>query len=209
MASSLKARCPDLDIAIVEPNEVHYYQPGWTLVGGGVFNANETVRTVASVIPQNVKWIKAGVAAFSPKENMIVVDGCRTVKYEHLVVCPGIKLDWSKIEGLSETLGENGVTSNYRFDLAPYTWELVKNLKKGKAIFSQPPMPIKCAGAPQKAMYLSCDHWLKEGVLDSIDVQFYNTGAVLFGVKEYVPKSFCSIRKHRAPASAVTFGRAS
>jgi sulfide:quinone oxidoreductase len=113
-------------------------------------------------------------------------------------VCPGIKLDWSKIEGLSETLGENGVTSNYRFDLAPYTWELVQNLKKGKAIFSQPPMPIKCAGAPQKAMYLSCDHWLKEGVLDNIDVQFYNTGAVLFGVKEYVPALMEYVQKYNA-----------
>ena len=198
VASSLKSRCPDLDIAIVEPNEVHYYQPGWTLVGGGVFNANDTVRTVASIIPNNVKWIKAGVAAFAPKENMIVVDGCRTIKYEHLVVCPGIKLDWNKVEGLSETLGENGVTSNYRFDLAPYTWELVKNLKKGKAVFSQPPMPIKCAGAPQKAMYMSCDHWFKEGVLDNIDVEFYNTGAVLFGVKEYVPALMEYVKKYHA-----------
>ncbi|MCY7296732.1 bifunctional protein tyrosine phosphatase family protein/NAD(P)/FAD-dependent oxidoreductase [Alteromonas sp. a30] len=187
VASSLKSRVPNLDVAIIEPNEVHYYQPGWTLVGGGVFNANETVRTVASVIPEGVRWIKAGAAAFIPKDNLVVVDGCRTVKYEHLIVCPGIKLDWGKIEGLSETLGENGVTSNYRFDLAPYTWELVKNLKSGKAIFSQPPMPIKCAGAPQKAMYMSCDHWLRNNQLKSIDVQFYNTGGVLFGVKEYVP----------------------
>jgi sulfide:quinone oxidoreductase len=58
-----------------------------------------------------------------------------------------------------DTLGRNGVTSNYRYDLAPYTWELVKGLKQGRAIFTQPPMPIKCAGAPQKALYLSGDHW--------------------------------------------------
>ena len=198
VASSMRARCPDLDVAIIEPNEVHYYQPGWTLVGGGVFEPNTTVRTTSSVIPDGVKWIKAGAAAFLPDANLVVIDGCRTVKYEHLVVCPGIKLDWDGIDGLSETLGENGVTSNYRFDLAPYTWELVKDLKGGKAVFTQPPMPIKCAGAPQKAMYMSCDHWLRTGTLNSIDVQFYSPGEVLFGVKEYVPALMEYVHKYHA-----------
>lgn len=198
VASSLKAREPELDIAIIEPADVHYYQPGWTMVGCGVFDANETVRTVASVIPKGVAWIKAAAAAFLPNENTVIIDGCRIVKYEQLVVCPGIKLDWDKIKGLSDTLGQNGVTSNYRFDLAPYTWELVQGLKQGKAIFTQPPMPIKCAGAPQKAMYMSSDHWYRSGVLKDIDVQFFNAGAVLFGVQEYVPALMEYVEKYHA-----------
>jgi sulfide:quinone oxidoreductase len=91
------------------------------------------------------------------------------------------------VEGLAETLGRNGVTSNYRYDLAPYTWELVQQLKSGTAIFTQPPMPIKCAGAPQKALYLSSDHWYRQGRIQDIDIRFNNAGGVLFGVKEYVP----------------------
>ena len=39
-ASSMLKRRPSLDIAIVEPSEDHYYQPGWTMVGGGVFEAS-------------------------------------------------------------------------------------------------------------------------------------------------------------------------
>jgi len=187
VAASLLTRSPLLDIAIIDPADAHYYQPGWTMVGGGVFNAGETVRTMASVIPTGVNWIKAAVAAFEPESNQIVLEGCRAVKYKHLVVCPGLKLDWQGIEGLNDTLGRNGVTSNYRFDLAPYTWELVQKLKSGKALFTQPPMPIKCAGAPQKAMYLSADHWTRQGVLNNIDIQFCNAGAVLFGVADYVP----------------------
>lgn len=34
---------------------------------------------------------------------------------------------------------------------------------------------------------MSCDHWQRTGVLGDIDVQFHNAGAVLFGVKEFVP----------------------
>lgn len=186
-AASLLARAPDLDIAIIDAADVHYYQPGWTMVGAGVFQPETTARPMQTVLPKQVKWIKAAVAGFEPAGNAVILEGCRAVKYRQLIVCPGLKLDWNAIEGLPQTLGRNGVTSNYRYDLAPYTWELVQGLKRGKALFTQPPMPIKCAGAPQKAMYLSCDHWRRMGVLDQIDVQFFNAGAVLFGVADYVP----------------------
>ncbi|MGE3844912.1 MAG: TIGR01244 family sulfur transferase [Vicinamibacterales bacterium] len=187
VAASLLARVPKLDIAILDPADIHYYQPGWTLVGAGVFDAAFTARTMASVLPRGVHWIKSAVAAFEPERNAVILDGCRVVKYKQLVVCPGLKLDWHGIQGLSDTLGRNGVTSNYRYDLAPYTWQLVQRLRGGKAIFTQPAMPIKCAGAPQKAMYLSADHWRGSGALASIDIQFCNAGAALFGVADYVP----------------------
>ena len=38
-AASLLARQPGLDVAIIDPADIHYYQPGWTLVGAGVFDA--------------------------------------------------------------------------------------------------------------------------------------------------------------------------
>lgn len=187
VAASLRSRQPKLDIAIIDPTDIHYYQPGWTMVGGGIFEPDETARTMGSLIPRGVHWIKAAVAAFEPENDAIILDGCRVVKYARLVVCPDLKLDWGKVEGLKETLGRNSVTSNYRYDLAPYTWELVSGMKAGRAIFTQPPMPIKCAGAPQKAMYLSGDAWRRRGVLKDIDIQFNNAGGVLFGVKDYVP----------------------
>ncbi len=196
VASSLLTRAPDLEIAVIDPADIHYYQPGWTLVGGGVFEADETVRTLSSVLPDRVHWIKAAVAAFEPERNAVLLEGCRLIEYGRLVVCPGLKLDWHKIDGLVDTLGKNGVTSNYRFDLAPYTWELVQSLKQGTALFTQPPMPIKCAGAPQKAMYLSADQWARSGVLKNIDIEFHNAGGVLFGVKDYVPALMDYVSKY-------------
>ena len=198
VAASLKSRAPDLSIAIIDPADIHYYQPGWTMVGGGIFDAQDTAKTMGSLIPRGVKWIKAAVAAFEPQNNAVILDGCRVVKYDRLVVCPGLKLDWGRVKGLEETLGRNGVTSNYRYDLAPYTWQLVQEMSKGRALFTQPPMPIKCAGAPQKALYLSGDTWFRLGVLKDIDIQFMNAGGVLFGVKDYVPALEEYIRKYDA-----------
>jgi sulfide:quinone oxidoreductase len=127
------------------------------------------------------------VAGFEPDRDSVVLEDGERIAYRTLVVAPGIQLNWHGIEGLSETLGRNGVTSNYKFDLAPYTWELVQNLRGGRAVFTQPPMPIKCAGAPQKAMYLSCDYWRRQRRLDDVQVDFFNAGGVLFGVPDYVP----------------------
>lgn len=187
VASSLLARDSSLDIAIIDPADVHYYQPGWTLVGAGVFQPEQTARPMGSLIPRGVHWIKAAVSHFDPERNAVILEGSRRINYEQLVVCPGLKLDWGAIKGLEETLGRNGVTSNYRYDLAPYTWDLVEKFKGGTALFTQPPMPIKCAGAPQKAMYLSCDAWRRRGVLGASNVQFRLPGAALFGVADYVP----------------------
>ncbi|HWT53707.1 MAG TPA: TIGR01244 family sulfur transferase, partial [Rhodocyclaceae bacterium] len=118
VASSLLARNADLDIAIVDPADVHYYQPGWTLVGCGVFEPADTARVMGAVIPRQVRWIKSAVAAFEPERNVVLLEGCRVLKYQQLIVCPGLKLNWDGIEGLSDTLGRNGVTSNYRYDLS-------------------------------------------------------------------------------------------
>lgn len=186
-ASSLLSRDSSLEIAVVDPAEYHYYQPGWTLVGRGVFTAEQTKRRMADVMPRNVTWVQKAAVEFAPDDNAVVLEDGSRLQYQALVVAPGLKLDWGAIDGLQETLGKNGVTSNYRYDLAPYTWELVQNLQRGRALFTQPAMPIKCAGAPQKAMYLSCDEWQRQGRLDEIEVEFHNTGAVLFGVPTYVP----------------------
>ena len=195
-AASLRRRNKQLRIALIDPSDVHYYQPGWTLVGGGVFDAQSTRRKTQDIIPAGCDWIAKAVNQFFPDDNKVELSCGANVFYKHLVVAPGLKLDWSAIEGLEEALGKNGVTSNYRYDLAPYTWELAQNMSSGKAVFTQPPMPIKCAGAPQKAMYLSASEWLKQGKIDKIDIDFYNAGGVLFGVQEYVPALMEYVEKY-------------
>ncbi len=132
-------------------------------------------------------WIRAAAASFHPEENVVRLSDGRQVRYDFLVACPGLKIDWDAIEGLTDTLGRNGVCSNYRPDTAEYTWQLIKSFRGGTALFTQPTMPIKCAGAPQKIMYLMADHLRRNRKLSSALLEFNLAGDALFGVPFFVP----------------------
>ena len=196
VAASLLKQRRGTSVAIIEPSEVHHYQAAFTLVGGGVFDDAKTHVPEAGCIPAGAHWIRAAVAGFEPEQGRVILEDGERVAYRTLVVCPGLKLDWEAVEGLNETLGKNGVTSNYKPGLAPYTWELLQQMKGGTALFTQPPMPIKCAGAPQKIMYLASDWWRSQNVLKDIKVQFNNAGGVLFGVKEFVPPLMAYVERY-------------
>lgn len=177
-------RAGETDIAVVEPSEDHYYQPLWTLVGGGRAKLEPTRRPQASVIPKGVTWIRKAAATFQPDERSVTMTDGTTLTYDGLIVAPGIQLDWDATPGLESTIGRNGVSSNYRFDLAPKTWEFIRSLRSGTAVFTMPTDPIKCGGAPQKIAYLAADHWRKEGVLKDIDIHLVVPSPRIFGIAE-------------------------
>lgn len=162
VASTLFRKDTSLDIAIIEPSSKHYYQPGLTFVGAGIFNIKAIERNEGDVIPANARWIKDTAAKLLPDQNRVVVKSGEEIQYHYLVLCPGIQINWHKIRGLNESLGKNGVCSNYSPDSAPYTYECMKNFEGGTAIFTQPNTPMKCGGAAQKAMYLASDYFRRK-----------------------------------------------
>src|SRR6476660_8711943 len=184
VAASLKRHGPGgIDIAIVEPSDTHYYQPAFTLVGAGVYDLARTRRTTESLVPSGVKRIKAAAHKFDPANNKVELSTGDAVGYDYLVVCTGVKLDWAKIDGLAEALGHEGVCSNYSPDHVRYTWECIKALKPGrKAVFTQPPLPFKCPGAPQKIVYLTADYLQHRGILKHCSLKYYVHAPVIFGV---------------------------
>lgn len=173
------------DVVVIEPSEKHFYHPLWTLVGAGHAKAEASQRTEASVMPKGVKWVKEAASSFDPENNLVETSGGSKLEYDVLIVCPGIQLDWDKIPGVTETIGQNGVSSNYEYHLAPKTWDFIQKTTSGTAVFTMPSGPIKCAGAPQKIAYLACDRWRKAGVLDKIDVHLVLPTPGMFGVKVF------------------------
>lgn len=173
------------DIGLIEPSETHYYQPLWTLVGGGRAGAAESARPQRKVIPKGVAWTKAAAEAVDPDQQVVTTDTGAEITYDYLVMAPGIQLDWDKVPGMAEALQTPFASSNYSIDLAPKTWDRIRHLRSGTAVFTQPAGLIKCAGAPQKIAYLAADHWRREGVLGDIDIHLVLPTPGMFGVKVF------------------------
>lgn len=173
------------DVCVVDPAATHYYQPLWTLVGGGRAGMNESGRPQASVMPKGATWIQKAAERIDPARRQLIVDDGTIVEYDRLVVCPGIQTDWMAVRGVVDALSTPFASSNYSRDLAPKTWELIRNLRSGTAVFTMPSGPMKCAGAPQKIAYLAADYWREQGVLDDIRVVLVLPTPAMFGIEVF------------------------
>ncbi len=170
------------DIAIVEPRTHHLYQPLFSHIAGGTAKPADAVRPQSKVMPRGVAWIQGEVTSVQPDARAVTLSSGASLKYDNLVVCPGIQKDWDAVPGLAQAMASPFGGSNYEFELAPKAWDLLRQLRSGTVVFSQPPGPATCAGAAQKPMYLACDYWRAQGVLDDIRVVLIVPTPTVFGM---------------------------
>ncbi len=184
-AQLLKAK-PELNVTLIEPSEKHYYQPMWTLVGGGIFPKEESQRDEADYVPRGVNWVKDYVDSFDPDNSSVKTRGGESISYDYLVVCPGLQLNWSAIKGLSrDIVGTHGICSNYSFETVDTTWETLQEFKGGTALFTHPLGAVKCGGAPVKICFLAEDYFRKQGIREKCKVIFGVAMPRIFAVDPY------------------------
>jgi sulfide:quinone oxidoreductase len=192
------------DIAIVDPAEWHHYQPGWTLVGGGLKDKHELKRPLQSLVDPKLKFYPDSLATFTPEDNTVTLGNGSKLTYDQLVVAPGIKVNLASIKGLPEAVSnaDSNVSCIYTFETVGKVFPTVQRLRAGQAIFTQPAGVVKCAGAPQKIMWLALDHWKRAGLYKANDdtspvkVAFATGLPVMFGVPKY-SAALEALRKER------------
>ncbi|XP_071297555.1 sulfide:quinone oxidoreductase, mitochondrial isoform X2 [Agelaius tricolor] len=185
MSARMKRRVGAENVAVVEPNKTHYYQPLWTLVGGGAKQLAASARPMKSVMPSGVEWIRSQVTALEPDKNYVWLENDIRVSYKYLIIALGISLHYEKIKGLPEGFNHPKIGSNYSAQTVEKTWRALQDFKEGNAIFTFPNTPVKCAGAPQKIMYLTDAYLRKTGKRSKANIIFNTSLGVIFGVKKY------------------------
>ncbi|KAI1118239.1 FAD/NAD(P)-binding domain-containing protein [Nemania sp. NC0429] len=175
------------DIAILDPAQTHHYQPGWTLVGSGLRPLDNVQRPLSHVIPDGVKHYPLRVSAFDPENNAVKTSEGVDVSYDYLIAAPGLETNFAGITGLQEALRDpaSQVSSIYSEHSVEQVWRNIQAFKKGRAIFTQPAGIIKCAGAPQKIMWMALSQWKREGVRDDIGITFATGAPAMFAVPKY------------------------
>lgn len=185
LAAHLRRRRPELELAVLEPSQAHYYQPLWTLVGGGVLRKEATRREQQAVMPAGITWVRDAAATLRPEENLVSTAAGEEIGYEALVVSPGIRLAWERVDGLPQALGAGGVCSIYSYEQVDRVWEEIRGFRGGTAIFTLPSTPVKCPGAPQKIMYLADDYFRRRGIREDSRIVYVSAASRIFGIDRY------------------------
>jgi len=80
---------------------MHYYQPMWTLVGGGMKTLADSGKPMQSVLPKNISWIRDRVTEIRPEGNEVCVgvgNSKDVISYDFLVVSAGIQLKYNQVQ---------------------------------------------------------------------------------------------------------------
>lgn len=105
-------------------------------------------------MPRHITLRAENVAKFSPSTSSVTTSSGDTISYDVLVVAAGIQVNWENISGgLSSALADplSGVSSIYSYNTCDKTWHDIEAMRTGKAIFTQPAGPVKCAGGNLRA----------------------------------------------------------
>lgn len=183
MAAYLTDKLRHDDITIIEPNEIHHYQPGYTMVAAGTFKPAELLKPTESLIPRGVKWLKDSVVELEPDHNRLVTAQNGMISYDFLVLVPGCAMDFDEIEGISRTtLGEGNVHSIYDLDGAVKCYEALQKLparKQGRLVFTDTYTKLKCGGAPKKITLLAEDYLKKHKSREGFRLEYHCTSTNL------------------------------
>lgn len=172
------------DILIIDHADNHAYQPGWPLVGSGDEKKRNTVKKMDDVIPKKIDYMQQQVTNIQAVERIVHLDNDTFVMYEYLVVALGLQLDFEEIEGLNETLGKNGVSTNYHYDYVDYTYETLKQVNSGNIIITKPQSVIKGAVAPENSAF-TFDEFIQDNKEDKPNIIFKSGRSTLFPVEKY------------------------
>lgn len=185
-AAQLAQRLEGAQITLVDARKAHFYQPGFTLVAGGIKPASYVVSSTRDYVPSGVELLEEAVAEIDPEGRKVVTATGKPVPYDYLIVATGLRLDYAAIEGMDvEQIGNNGLGSIYHSpEKAAATWQAMSKFADsgGVGVFLRPGTEMKCAGAPLKYTFLTDDHLRRRGNRGKAEIIYNANNKVLFSV---------------------------
>lgn len=186
LASRLRRAMPNATITIIDAKKEHHFQPGFTLVGAGLWSLAHVTERNADYMPRGVEWIEEAVAEFDPEANTVVTSGGKHIDYDFLMVATGLKLDYEAIEGMDASLiGREGIASIYAGpDQAMASAGAIDRFIEtgGVGLFGRPAGEMKCAGAPLKITFITDDKARRQGRRGAVELIYNAHNPAVFAV---------------------------
>ncbi len=190
-AARLVRQLSNPDITLIDPSNLHYYQPGFTLIAGGIYSPDEVYMQQADCIPSGVKWIKDQAIAIDPNKKFVTTNSNGKINYDFLVLTPGLVLNWNLVEGIDEkTLGTGDAHCLYTHEGSIKTRQgILKFIEKGgRGVFADTYTKHKCGGAPKKICLLTEHLTRQKNVRKNFKFDFFTGSKQLYDVPYFTPR---------------------
>jgi len=165
-------RAGDWDITVVDPYDVHTYQPGFLFLPFGTYTADQITRPRRPSLSKGVDFVIGEVDRVDADANTVsLVDG-RTLSYDYLVIASGATPRPDQTPGMLGAEWRRSIFDFYTMDGAKALAEALKTFDHGRLVVHITDMPIKCPVAPLELTFLA-DAWLrKQGLRDRVEMVY-------------------------------------
>lgn len=174
VANRLRRRFPsdELDIAVVDLDDRHIYQPGLLFVPFGKAHPSDLVRSRARQLLAGVDFRQAEIDQVDLERDRVVLRDGSTVGYDALVVATGASLMPEETEGLTGPGWGNKAHTFYDLEGAASLGVALSRLERGRLVVNVVDMPIKCPVAPLEFSFLADWFLTRKGIRHLVDITF-------------------------------------
>lgn len=174
MSNSLRKALPKKEwkITIVDPEETHYYQPGFLFLPFDIYQPEQLKKKVEDFIPKGVQLIQQQVDRIDKDNDQVWLADGSTISYDVLVIATGCDIAPEEIEGMSGPAWYQSIFDFYTFDGSKQLRDKLKTWEGGKLVVHISEMPIKCPVAPLEFAFLADSFFTNKNMRDKVEITY-------------------------------------
>jgi sulfide:quinone oxidoreductase len=160
------------EITIVDPDPVHYYQPGWLFMPFGIYTEKDVFKPRKNYLPGSVKYYQEKVEIIESAKNIVRLASGTELSYDFLVIATGADIYPEETPGLAEHEWGKSIHTFYSFEGAKALAKKMSTWEGGRLVFNVVENPIKCPVAPLEFLFLADWFFTKRGIRDRVELVY-------------------------------------
>jgi len=159
-------------ITVVDPDDTHYYQPGFLFIPFGIYRPDEVTKPRKRFLPSGVDLVTTAVDRIVAAENhVLLTDGTR-LDYDYLIIATGTTPRPDQTPGMDEGEFRRSIHEFYTYEGAVALAETLKTWPGGRLVVQVVEMPIKCPVAPLEFTFLADAYFTEHGLRDQVEITY-------------------------------------
>jgi len=175
VVNKLRHRLPpeDWQIAVVEPSDTHFYQPGYLFLPFGRYKPEQVVKATAPLITDGVDLVRGEVDRVVADQNKVLLTDGRSVPYDYLVIATGVTPRPDQTPGMLDGgQWRERIFDFYTYDGALALAKALDAFDGGRLVVHITDMPIKCPVAPLEFVFLADAYFRSRGMRDRVELVY-------------------------------------